>query len=141
MNIAIACDLVFVSPTARMIPSFIHIGLHPGGGASWLLTNRIGYHQALAVLLEGEPIVGARAVELGLAEGVSDDPVAHALDLARAYAVRDPDLVVAIKRSLRLARTSDLETSIEIESWAQAASLTTPQFRAYVEGVRSRRTK
>ena len=42
LNIALACDVVVAGPHAGFGPTFSRIGLHPGGGCTWMLTQRIG---------------------------------------------------------------------------------------------------
>ena len=48
-------------------PGSCSIGLHPGGGHTWMLDRAVGPQAAAAIVLFGEPIDGARAVEIGLA--------------------------------------------------------------------------
>src|SRR3712207_3409292 len=50
VNIALACDVVIATPDASFSVSFTDIGLHPGGGCSWLLTQRMGSGKALDLI-------------------------------------------------------------------------------------------
>lgn len=138
LNIAMACDLVVAGPHALFGPTFAEIGLHPGGGCTWMLTQRIGASRALKALLDGTPIRTEEAVRLGLADDVADDPAARAAELAATYARRDPVLTADIKRSVRVAAASDLPTSLDVESWAQAASLSSDAFREFAAGFTRR---
>ena len=131
LNIALACDLLVAGPRARFGPTFTEIGLHPGGGCSWLLTRRIGPSRALKALLDGALIGAEEAARLGLADVLVADPLDHAQDLAATYAVRDPALTADVKRSVQLASTSDLATSLAFEAHAQAVSLGSQEFRAF----------
>ena len=45
-SIALACDLIVASETARFSQVFRRIGLAPDGGAIWFLTRRIGLARA-----------------------------------------------------------------------------------------------
>ncbi len=133
LNIALACDIVVAGPRAAFGPTFAEIGLHPGGGCSWLLTERMGAGNALAAILSGEIIRTDDAIRLGIANLRADDAEAHANELAAKYATRSPELNANIKRSVRIAATADLETSVDFESWAQASSVGSAEFGAYLE--------
>jgi enoyl-CoA hydratase len=133
LNIALACDIVVAGPRAAFGPTFAEIGLHPGGGCSWMLTERMGRGNATAALLSGDIIKADDALRLGLANFLADEPEARARELADRYATRSPELNANIKRSVRIASTSDLETSIDFESWAQASTVGSEEFRRYLE--------
>ena len=133
LNIALACDIVVAGPRAAFGPTFAEIGLHPGGGCSWLLTERMGPGNALAAILSGDIITAEDAIRLGLANVSAEDPEAKARELAAKYATRSPELNANIKRSVRIATTSDLATSVDFESWAQSSSVGSTEFRAYLE--------
>lgn len=138
LNIALACDIVVAGPRAAFGPTFAEIGLHPGGGCSFMLTERMGPAHATAALLSGDIINADDAVRLGLANILADDPEAKARELAGRYAGRSKELNAHIKRSVRIAATSDLETSIDFESWAQASSVGSDEFRHYMENFLNR---
>ncbi|MEX0664935.1 MAG: enoyl-CoA hydratase-related protein [Acidimicrobiia bacterium] len=102
-NLAMCCDLILAAESARFEPGFTKIGIHPGGGHTWMLERAIGPHAAAAIALFGEGVDGRRAAEIGLAwRCVADDAL---LDDAVAMATRvselPRDLAIAIKASLR----------------------------------------
>jgi enoyl-CoA hydratase len=132
MNVALACDVIVAGPHAGFGPTFAEIGLHPGGGCSWMLTERIGRGRATAALFSGDVIGADEAGAIGLADRLADDPVASALELAHLYAGREPKLMADIKQSVRIASTSDLAISLEFESWAQAESMGNERFRTFM---------
>ncbi|CAN5380822.1 enoyl-CoA hydratase [soil metagenome] len=133
LNLAMACDVRIAGPNARFGATFARIGLHPGGGCTWFLVRAMGASRALTTLLLGDTLDADRAVAMGLAEGPEEDCVAAATALAGRFAEVDPLLARHIKRSVGLAvATDDLQTVLEYESWAQAASATSPQLREWV---------
>ena len=69
LNLALATDLRIVSRTARLLPGFAQIGIHPGGGHFTLLNRVAGREAAAAMGLFGDEINGERAVALGLGLG------------------------------------------------------------------------
>jgi enoyl-CoA hydratase len=103
VNLMLATDLRVVAHTARIMPGFHHIGLHPGGGHFLLLGRLAGREAASALSVFGQEIDGRRAAELGLAwEALPEGEVEpRAVELARE-AGRDPALARATVRSFRL---------------------------------------
>jgi enoyl-CoA hydratase len=132
VNIALACDVIVVDPSARFVVSFAEIGLHPGGGCSWFLARQLGPRRAMDVILGARTIDARAAVELGMAVQMADDVGTAALSLAEQYAARDIQLLRDMKRAVRLAEEQDLERVLEVESRAQAASVNRPPFQAYL---------
>lgn len=133
LNIALACDVIVAGPDATFGPTFTSIGLHPGGGCTWMLTQRIGAGNAAAVLYAGDLVDAATALRLGLAQELVDDPKARASELAALYASRSPRLMADVKETVRVASTSDLATTLDVESWAQASSLASEEFAAFAQ--------
>jgi len=133
MNIALACDVIVAGPDATFGPTFSRIGLHPGGGCTWMLTQRIGSANTAAALYAGDLIDAPTALRLGIAQEIHDDPHARAAELAALYASREPALMADIKRSVRVAATSDLARSLDMEAEAQARSLQSEAFEAFAQ--------
>ncbi|QEC46110.1 enoyl-CoA hydratase/isomerase family protein [Baekduia soli] len=102
LNLALATDLRVVADDAKLLSGFLPIGLHPGGGHSALLARGVGRETANAMQLFGATVVGAQAVELGLAWAAvpAADVDATALALAATPAA-DPELARRTARSMR----------------------------------------
>lgn len=137
LNLALACDVRIAGPAATFAATFTRIGLHPGGGCTWFLVRTLGASRALRTLLLGDTLDAARAVAWGLADGPEDDALEAASDLASRFAAVDPDLARHVKRSVGLAvETGDLGAVLEYESWAQAASASSPALQEWVARFR-----
>ncbi len=98
-SLALAADFVVVGRSAYFLQSFVNIGLVPDGGASWMLARLIGKARAAEMMMLGERIDGAKAVEWGLAYRCADDDAV--MDEARAIATR---LATGPTRALGLIR-------------------------------------
>jgi enoyl-CoA hydratase len=127
MNLALATDLLLVTPDAVLDSGFLARGIHPGGGHIALLGRRIGYQQATAMALLGQALSGAEAVVRGLAYAAYDaaELLPAALELA-ALAAKDPELTRRVKQSLTLELGSgpvSWPAAVEIERGAQMWSL------------------
>src|SRR5206468_11560637 len=86
MNLALVCDIRLAARRAKFDTRFLQIGLHPGGGHTWMLDRIAGPQTAAAMVLFGEVLDGEAAVNAGLAWRVVDDDAL--LDTARALAQR-----------------------------------------------------
>src|ERR1700751_5098346 len=82
LNLALAADVRIAGPKAWFDARFQKLGLHPGGGATWMLQRAVGPQVARAALLFGLRFDAESAVRHGLALTVADDPVVAALELA-----------------------------------------------------------
>ena len=82
--LAFACDLRVASEKAKFAMAFACIGLAPDSGASWTLQRLVGLARASELLLLGEPLDAARALELGVVSRVvpADELGAAAHELA-----------------------------------------------------------
>jgi enoyl-CoA hydratase len=83
-NLALACDVRIAGASARFDTRFLKIGLHPGGGHTWMLERAVGPQAAAAMVLFGQVISGPRAVEIGLAWACHPD--GELLDAAVTFA-------------------------------------------------------
>jgi enoyl-CoA hydratase len=136
LNLALACDLRLVGPGAMFDARFLQLGIHPGGGMTWLAQRAVGWQSAAALALFGEPLDAAQAVRTGLAhrlietDGDPSSPAVHeavvaaAVDLARRTAGAPRDLVIATKAAMRATATMpDHADAVAYETTPQLASL------------------
>src|SRR6478672_8020337 len=127
LNLALATDLRIVSRTARLLPGFAQIGIHPGGGHFTLLNRVAGREAAAALGLFGAEVDGGRAVDLGLAWAAHDDADVEQETLAMARRVaRDPDLARRTVASFRRETAPGglpWDVSVELERSPQMWSL------------------
>jgi enoyl-CoA hydratase len=124
-NLALACDVRVAGTSARFDCRFLTIGLHPGGGHTWLLERAIGPQAAAAMVLFGERLDGPAAAERGLAwRCVADDELIGAsIALAASAATVPRALMAATKASLREAPWSasfddHLAAELERQVWS-----------------------
>lgn len=103
VTLLLHCDLVYVADDARLITPFVNLGLVPEAASSILLPAAIGHRRAFAMFALGEPLSGAEAAALGLANAAL--PAADVLPRARAaaalLATKAPTAVFETKRLMR----------------------------------------
>jgi len=138
-QLALACDLRFMAPDARMSVMEIKWGLVPDMGGIVLLRGLVRDDVARELVWSGRTVAGAEAQALGLASRVCADPRAEALSFAREVAGRNPDAIRAGKRLLNLAADADQVEILLQESQEQAALLGTPnQMEAILANLQKR---
>lgn len=131
MNLALGCDVRLVGRSARFDTRFLQLGLHPGGGHTWMLQRIAGPQAALATLLFGEVLDGEAAARVGLAwRCVPDDQlVTAALAMAGRCAEGPSELARRIKATVRRqAGVAGHDEAVEVELGEQLWSLDQPDF-------------
>ena len=142
---ALAADVRVVGPHAVFDPRFQKLGIHPGGGATWMLQRAVGPQVARAALLFGMRFDAEAALRHGLALQLADDPVAAALELAAGPAAAPREVVLATKASMRATAipgfldTDHHEAAKDIELGPQASSIESPEFKARLAAAQQRR--
>lgn len=102
-NLALACDVRLAGEHAVFDARFLRIGIHPGGGHTWLMDRAVGPQTTAAMDLFGERLDGARAAAVGLAwECVADaELLDRALALADRAAEQSRELTIRTKATIR----------------------------------------
>jgi enoyl-CoA hydratase len=110
MNLALGCDVRIAAKRAKFDTRFLQIGLHPGGGHTWMLRRIAGPQVAMAAVVFGEVMDGEEAARVGLAHRCVDDD--QLLDAAQAMAARAAsaprDLAIETKKTIQAM--ADVET-------------------------------
>ena len=144
LNLALAADVRIAGPAALFDPRFQKLGIHPGGGATWMLQRAVGVQAARASLLFGMRFDAEAAVRYGLALEVADDPVAAAKELAAGPAAAPREVVLATKASMRATANPgsiDLDQhriAVDTELKPQAASILSPEFAERLAAAKRR---
>ncbi|TFV59697.1 enoyl-CoA hydratase [Mycobacterium sp. PS03-16] len=144
LNLALAADVRIAGRHALFDPRFQTLGIHPGGGATWMLQRAVGPQVARASLLFGMRFDAQAAVRHGLALEVADDPVAAARALAAGPAGAPRDVVLATKASMRATAnpgavdTDQHRSAVDIELGPQARSIESPEFAQRLAAAKRR---
>ena len=141
MNLALACDVRVAGESARFDPRFLQLGIHPGGGHTWMLRRIVGPQVAAAMVLFGEVLDGAAAERCGLAwRCVPDDEVLErSVALAARAAAAPRELVRRINATLAdMAAVADHDAAVARELDDQVWSVTRPEFAERLAAAQSR---
>lgn len=141
MNLALACDLRVAGRSAKFDCRFLDLGLHPGGGHTWMLRDAVGKANAAAMVLFGQILRGDDAEKYGLVwKSVDDDQLIDAsVEIAARAASGPKELVVEIKRSLADMRgIDDPVAAMERELGPQVWSREQPWFAERLAAIKAR---
>jgi 2-(1,2-epoxy-1,2-dihydrophenyl)acetyl-CoA isomerase len=140
LSLALLGDIIVAAESAFFLLAFTRIGLVPDGGASWLLSRRIGFTRASEMALLAERIPAARALEWGMVNRVVPDSElpANAGDLARRLASGAASL--GMTRQLMFAGLENtLESQLALELADQRKAGRTDDFREGVQAFLEKR--
>lgn len=139
LNLALAADVRVAGPKARFDARFLQLGIHPGGGMTWMLQRITSPQTATAMTLFGQILDADEAVRTNLAHVKAEDPLAVAKELARAAAEAPAELVRTIKATMRATDAMhDHAEAVETELRPQVASIDTPEFAARLAAMKAR---
>lgn len=126
-NMALGCDLIVASETARFSQIFSKRGMSLDGGGSWLLPRRIGLHRAKELAFFADIIDAAEADRLGLLNRLVPDAELDAFveNWARRLIALPPIALAQSKRLLNNAMNVTLEEALDDEGVAQTVNFGT----------------
>lgn len=123
-SLALAADFCVASETAYFLEAFVNIGLVPDGGASWMLPRLIGRARAAEMMMLGERVPAATALDWGMIHRVVADEALDeaALGLATRLAAGPTVALGLMRRALGRALESDYAAALLAEAEAQRAA-------------------
>jgi 2-(1,2-epoxy-1,2-dihydrophenyl)acetyl-CoA isomerase len=138
-GLALMGDLIVAGEGAYFYQAFRHVGLVPDGGSTYLLAKSIGRARAMEMMLLGEKLGAAKALEWGLINRVVPDDLVDDTALSIAAALADGPCSLGYLRDAAWAGLENsLDRQLDIERDRQrAAGLT----RDFLEGVTAFREK
>lgn len=103
-ELAMMCDIILASPTAKFGQPEINLGVMPGAGGTQRLTHAVGKSRAMELCLTGRMIDAAEADKWGLVSRVVGDGegevVTEAVKMAEVIASKGQISVQAAKESV-----------------------------------------
>lgn len=135
------CDLVYLAEGAKLQMPFVNLGLCPEAGSSYLLPLMMGHQRAAELLLLGETLDSARALELGIANAVFSDAdyQQQALDKARRLAAQPAAAVRLTKRLMKQGQLATLQAQMKAEGDTFGERLTSPEAREAMQAFMEKR--
>lgn len=134
MSLALSGDLVLAAESARFTMAYSKIAASPDGSSTYFLPRMIGYRRAMELYLTNRTLSAQEALDWGLVNRVHADAefAAAVSALARELAQGPSAAVGRAKQLFHQSTQESLETQMELEAQAIAASGRTEDFRAGV---------
>jgi 2-(1,2-epoxy-1,2-dihydrophenyl)acetyl-CoA isomerase len=135
-NLALGCDLIVASDTARFSEIFAKRGLSLDFGGSWILPRLVGLHKAKELAFFAEVISAAEAERIGIVNKVvpGDEFDAAVEDWARKLAAKSPLLMRMGKDAMYNSMDLPFEDALELLRAQLAIAFATEDIQ---EGVRA----
>lgn len=134
LELALACDIRVASPRAKLGLPEASLGVIPGFGGTQRLPRLIGMGRALDLLLTGRQVGAEEALQMGLVNYVSDDPLNKAREVAEQMVKNAPISLALIKEAVRRGAHLSVEEGMEIEADLFGMAVATADF---AEGTRA----
>ena len=110
-ELAMNCDIIIASETARFGQPEINIGIMPGAGGTQRLTRAIGKFRAMEMILTGQPIKAREAEKRGLVNKVV--PVEAYFEEAKKLALHIAQKAPVATRLAKEAVLKSFDTPLE----------------------------
>jgi enoyl-CoA hydratase len=116
-EIALACDMIVASESAKFGQPEVTIGVIPGAGATQRLTRVAGKAIAMEMILNSRTLSAQEALQFGIVNRVVpvDRCLEEAIKLAQELASRSPLAVRAAKRLINQAYESTMTAGLQKE--------------------------
>ncbi len=144
MNLALGCDVRIAAKSAKFDSRFLQLGLHPGGGNTWMQLRIAGMQTTMASVAFGEVLDGEAALRAGLVwKCVEDDALmATAREFATKAAGAPKELLESIKKTILAIGAVPTHTeAVEFELGPQVWSTRQPWFRERLAALQAKISK
>ena len=141
-NLALACDIVTATQSAKFIQAFSKIGLIPDSGGTYFLPRLIGLPKATAFMMTGEPVSAEKAEALGMIYAVYENAEfeSKTLELARSIAAMPTKGLGYTKRLLNQSFNNSLEDQLDLEAATQSLSAHADDHKEGIQAFLEKRT-
>lgn len=140
-NLVLACDLVVMADTARLIEVFVRRGIIPDAGGAYLLPRIVGPQRAKELMFLGDELSAADCREWGIANRVvpAAELAATVDELAGRLAVAPSKAVAMTKWLVNRSFESSRQAAFEEEAHAQELVTATADMQEGIAAFAERR--
>jgi enoyl-CoA hydratase len=115
-ELALACDVRYASPKAKLGQPEINLGIIPGWGGTQRLARVCGIGVAKELILTGRTVDAEEALRIGLVNAVHDPVLDKALETAQLLASKSPIALAAAKATINRALAGDALGNLAAEA-------------------------
>jgi 2-(1,2-epoxy-1,2-dihydrophenyl)acetyl-CoA isomerase len=133
-SLALLCDLIYASESAKFGMAFIKVGAIPDCGALYFLPRLVGIHKAKELVFGGSNISAAEAQRIGIVNGVFENEsfLDETMKVAASLAEGPSVALGQAKEILNASGSLNLDAVMELEIYAQSFCFQTEDHK---EGV------
>lgn len=130
-NIALACDIVIATQSAKFIQAFSAIGLIPDSGGTFFLPRLIGAQKALALMMTGDRITAQEAEQMNMIyKAVEDENFETFVAEFAAKIAKMPTKGLGLtKKAVNASFTNNLSQQLALEEELQTIAGSTYDFK------------
>lgn len=141
-NIALACDIVVATQSASFIQAFSKIGLIPDSGGTYHLPRLIGVQRAGALMMMGDKVSAADALQMGMLYKVFSDEIfwEEIKKITQTLSKMPTKALGYIKHALNQSAQNDLSQQLLLEDEYQQKAAATADFREGVQAFLEKRS-
>jgi enoyl-CoA hydratase/carnithine racemase len=140
-TILLHCDLAYATPEAIFSMPFVSLGLVPEAGSSLLFPRLVGHAKASEILLTGRNFLGTEALEMGLVNALSENPLADALAVADRIGLQPPNAVITTKALLKSGHHQAVAMVIDAEAELFRIALESEEAQSAMMNFMTKRSK
>jgi len=135
-EIALCCDFIYASTSARFALTEVTRGIMPGGGGTQNLPRAIGERRAKEMILSGRPFTAQQAHAWGMVNELCEPErlMPRVMEVAREIAANAPIAVRQAKKAVHQGLQTDLTSGLLIEIQAYERMISTEDRH---EGIRA----
>ncbi len=133
-SLALVCDLRIASDAASFVQAFVHVGVVPDSGGTFMLPRLVGFSRAMELAFTGRKVKAEEALRIGLVNQVVEaDDFAERLREFTSNMAKMPTKAIGLtKRAINAAWSNDLQRQLDYEAMLQT---TAGQSHDHREGV------
>ncbi|RYY25350.1 MAG: 2-(1,2-epoxy-1,2-dihydrophenyl)acetyl-CoA isomerase [Sphingomonadales bacterium] len=141
VSIGLSADFIIMEESSYFQLAFLKVGLHPDGGAVWLLSRLVSRQRATEILMLSEKLSARKAEEWGMIYKVVEDgtSLATAMELAGRLAKGPTKAYALLRRTLVETYDGTLTSSLHLERLAQQIAGASSDFQEGLDAFRERR--
>ena len=116
-ELAMSCDIIIASETARFGQPEVNLGIIPGSGGTQRLTHVLGKHRAMELVLTGDMFTATDAERLGLVNRIvpAELLLEEAKNIAKKIATKPALAIKAAKEAVLKAANLALDEGLDFE--------------------------
>jgi enoyl-CoA hydratase len=140
-ELALCCDFLYASETARFALTEVTLGIMPGAGGTQSLPRAVGERRAKEIILTGRPFSAQEACDWGLVNRLCppDKLLAETVETARRIADNAPISVRQAKHAIHYGLQMDLQSAMMFEIEAYNRMVPTQDRREGITAFNERR--